>query len=119
MLSERKNFMPKKPKSTSKYDSTREQNVLLEKISSDVKTVAEGHSVLNRKIDQVNAKLVEHDKCFDRIEMVVMENSRDIKVLKADVNTLKADVKEVKAGQDDIRHLTKDYEERLKKLEVA
>ena len=119
----------------------------MEKISSDVKTVAEGHSDLNRKIDQVNAKLVEHDKRFDRIEMVVMENSRDIKVLKADVNTLKADVntlkadvntlkadvntlkadvntlkadvKEVKAGQDDIRHLTKDHEERLKKLEVA
>lgn len=101
--------MPKKPKSTAKYDSTREQNVLLEKISSDVKAIAEGHSVLNHKIDQVNAKLVEHDKRFDRIEMVVTEHSKGIK-------ELKTGQKEIKEKLDTV---TQDHEDRLKKLEVV
>lgn len=99
----------KKETHTPEYDSTRQQNVLLEKISSDVKTVAEGHSVLKQEIDKINKKLEEHDIRFDRIETVVMDNSKDIKALQK--------------GQEEIKQkldtVTQNHEERLKKLEVV
>ena len=64
--------------SSQKYDPIRERIVLLEKISSDVKTVAEGYNILNRKIDRIDLTLSK---------------------IKADLRELKTDIKEIKEGQ--------------------
>lgn len=102
----------KKAESTPKYDSTRERNVLLDEINKNVKSVAEGHSILVHKIDQINAKLEEHDKRFDTIETAVMENSKDIKSIKANLN-------ELRDGQGKIKHIDADHEDRIKRLEIV
>jgi chromosome segregation ATPase len=126
----------RKARFTPKYDSTRQQNVLLEKIYSEVRTVAEGHSGLNHRMDgfesrmvnmesrMVNIegrmvgmeeKLVEHDRRFDRVESAIIENSRDIKKLYDGQEELKAGVKEI--GQR-LAIITTDHEQRIQRLEA-
>ena len=90
----------KKSNSMSEYDSHRQQNVLLEDIRKKVETVAEGHSILNQKIDRIDAKLEEHDKRFDRIEMVLTDTNTRVKKLEQKVDTV-----------------TTDHEQRIQKLE--
>lgn len=149
---------PKKNEPTPEYDPLRQQNVLLEKIHSEVKTIAEGHSGLDRKMDKTNErmdemssdlqmiknKVVEHDKRFERIEVVVTENRKDIKELKIGQEELKVDVSQLKTGQEelktgqeelktDVNHLksdvkrieqkldtvTQNHEQRIQKLETV
>jgi len=98
----------KSDKAIPQYDPKREQNVLLEKISSDVKTIAEGHSVLNHKIDKLGSDLKEVKSELDTVKAVVIENSRDIKTLKSDVKELKQD-----------RQTVHDHEDRIRKLEAV
>ena len=153
----------KKAKAAPEYDSQRQQNVLLEKIYTEVKIIGEGHSGLNRgmgriedrlggvdqRLDLIDAKLIqvdsrltqvdsrltqvdsrltqvdsrltqvdswlaEHDKRFDRIEMVVTENRKDIKELKAGQEELKTDVKRLEYKLDTG---TANHEQRIQKLE--
>jgi chromosome segregation ATPase len=132
--------VPKKESSkkpTPKYDSERETRVLLEKIGSDVTAIAEGHSILdrkidkidyelNRKIDNVGSKLnevisevssmqtaiMELDKKTDRIE-------KDLGVVKTTVEDVSKDIKGLKAGRDDSKHVTSDHEQRLTRLEAV
>ncbi|MBU1852944.1 MAG: hypothetical protein KJ957_02730 [Candidatus Omnitrophica bacterium] len=118
----------KKSRITPEYDSQRQQNVLLERIEKKVDTIAEGHSGLGRKIDKTNerldemdgrlqiissnisghsSKLAEHDKRFDRIESVVLENSRDIKEVKANVERI----------EQKLDTVTTEHERRIQKSE--
>lgn len=117
-----------KKKLTPAYDPQRQQNLLLERIEKQVKTIAERHSGLDRKIDKTNerldvmdsrleiittkmgehgSKLAEHDKRFDRIEMVVTENRKDMKELKTDVKRI----------EEKLDTVTTDHEQRIQKLE--
>ena len=71
----------------------RHTNVLMEQVKHEVKTVAEGHSSIIRKLeehdkrfDRVDAKLTEHDKRFIKVEselhsisMAVMDTGHEIK----------------------------------------
>jgi archaellum component FlaC len=98
------------------YDSQRQQNVLLEKIGSDVKTVAEGHSAVIRKLDvienrldKIDNKLEEHDKHFYNIES-------ELNSVQAAVNEI--DKRTTQIGQK-LDTVTQDHEERLKKLEAV
>ena len=98
-----------KKETTPEYDSTRQQNVLLEKISSDVKTIAEGHNILDRKIDKVNSEL--------------NEVKSGLNELKSEVNTMQMVIKDIDIKTDRIEKkldtVTQGHEERLKKLEVV
>ena len=82
------------------FDSDRETRVLLEEIRHEVKTVAEGHSAIMRKLDGHDQRFDNHDQRFDRIEMVV-----------SDIN-LKVNVIEKKLDEN-----IEDHEHRIKKLE--
>ena len=119
--------MNKKPfkqsKSTPEYDSERETRVILERINKNVELLAEQHGSIaakleehdtrfekiESKIERVEVKLVEHDKRFDRVESAIIENSKDIKGLKA--------------GQERIEQkldiVTTDHEHRIQKLETV
>lgn len=133
--------MKKKParkaKSVPEYDPQRQQNVLLEKIYTEVKTIGEGHSGLDRrmgrmedrfdgvdqrldsidtKLIQVDNRLTEHDKRFDRIEMVVTENRDNIKVLKTGQEELKTDVGRIEHKLDTS---IANHEQRIQKLETV
>ena len=137
-----KKKLPEKSNSIPEYDSQRQQNVLLERIEKKVDTIAEGHSGLVQNIGDIKAALDEHKTRFDRIEMVVSENRKDIKELKAgqkelkvdvtqlktdvtqlktDVTQLKTDVTHLKTGQEEIKQkldaVTTNHEHRIQKLE--
>jgi len=104
----------KKPKSTSVYDSHRQQNVLLEEINKQVKTVAEGHGILVKNIDEIKSTLSEHNGRFDRIETVVSENRKDIKELKVGQEKIITRLDKVEQKLDTV---TTDHEHRIQKLE--
>lgn len=102
----------------------------LEQIHSEVRTIAEGHSGIARDINDIKDILDEHKIRFDRIEMVVSENRKDIKELKTDVSQLKAGYEDLKAGQEELNAnvkrveqkldtVTSDHEERIQKLETV
>lgn len=98
--------MPKKSRkkqaSTPEYDSTREQNVLLDEMNQKITAVAEGHSLLGRKIDKIDFELNKVKSELDTVATVVMENSRGIKRIEQKLDTV-----------------TTDHEERIKKLELV
>mgnify|MGYP001579784296 CR=1 FL=1 len=114
---------PQKNEPTPEYDPLRQQNVLLEKIHTEVKAIAEGHSGLDRKIDKTNekmddmnsdlqmikSKVVEHDKRFDRIESAIIENSKDMQLLKAGQQRIEQKLDTVTQG----------HEQRIQKLETV
>jgi peptidoglycan hydrolase CwlO-like protein len=58
------------------------QGVIIEGLRSDIKAVAEGHSILNNKIDKMQVDL--------------NETKQDVKSLQLDVKSLKTDMKVVK-----------------------
>lgn len=111
--------MAKKPTQkktpTPEYDPTRQQNVLLEQISKDVKTVAEGHSVLRSEIDKINNKLEGHDKRFDRIEMAVSEVGIKVKQNATKIDELNTKVDKIDKKLDTV---TTGHEHRIQKLEA-
>lgn len=106
----------KAPKITPEKDSTRQQNVLLEKVYQEVKIIAEGHSGIVRRLDtiesdlgEVKSDLGEVKSELGTVKMAVMDNSQQIK--------------ELKKGQEEIKQKLDttivDHEQRLQKLEVA
>jgi len=91
----------KSKKPTPEYDSERETRVLLEAIRGEIKTVAQQHGAVMKKLDA-------HDNHFDRMEAALMENSVQIKGLKV--------------GQQEIREkldaTLDNHEKRIQKLEA-
>ena len=105
----------KKPirKSTPEYDPKRQQNVLLEQISKDVKTIAEGHSVLDNKIDKIDSELVSVKQEMSQIKNVMEQRFNGVETAITEVDTT---VKKVEGKLDTA---TTDHEHRIQKLEAV
>lgn len=82
----------------------RHTSVLVENLESKVQAVAEGHDILNRKIDKVDRTLGE-----------VKQN---VKVLKQDVEVLKQDVKGLKTDMDVVKGYVIGVDAKLNEHEV-
>ncbi|GEM_PF-5472751 len=80
-----------------KYDFERETRVLLEKIGSDISTVAEGHGILLKNQDHMKAEL-------ETVKQAVLEDSQRIKKLEA--------------GQERAEHVLDNVEHRLGAVEI-
>lgn len=120
----------KKFNHTTEYDSKRQQNVLLDKIYSEVKTVGEGHSLLSDKIEEVDRSLRKLESKSFGMEMDVQAiksktGTIDIKIdrIEKDLEPIKTatiensnDTKEIK---DKLEAVIDDHENRLHKLESA
>jgi len=89
----------KKNSSDKKYDSGRETRVLLEKIHSEVKTVAEGHNGIIRKLD-------ERDERFAKIES-------ELGLVKSTVGSVKSELEYVKMAVMDTNKSVKSIEKKL------
>lgn len=104
------------------YDSTREQTVLLENMYKDIKAIAEGHSILNQKLDDVNAKLDEHTKKLDEHSIRLGNLELDVKALKTATLEDSQRIKKLEQGQQRIEQkldtVTSEHEQRLTKLEA-
>ena len=77
----KKNDKTPKNKTT---DSERETRVLLEDIRQQVKTVAEGHGTIIRKLDEHDKKFEHIDQRLDKIEMVLTDTSDRVKTIEKD-----------------------------------
>lgn len=106
--------MKKKPtekrEAIPKYDSKREQNVLLEKVYSEVKTIGEGHESLVKRLDSVEAHV-------GLVKMAVMDISGDVKILKDDVRLLKKGQEDLKASQEGLKKNQEDFAYKVDRIE--
>ena len=114
---------PKKSESAPEYDPMREHNVLLDRVNKTVELIAEQHGSIvtkleehdrlfekiDTKIERIGIKLGEHDKRFDRVESAIIENSKDIQLLKATTKRI----------EEKLDTVTTDHEQRIQKLETV
>ena len=114
------------PKMTPEHDSTREQNVLLEKVYKEVKTVAEGHSLIQQELNQLTGSAEKRfntiekrfdmvgqrfnmmEKRFDMLETAVMVNNKQIRQCNTKIDSV----------EQKLDIVTQDHETRLQKLET-
>jgi len=105
-------------------DEWKRAEVLLEEIRKDVKTIAEGHGILERKIDEkfnelkdefgrdikdIKAIVKEHSVDIKDIKAIVKEHSVDIKDIKAIVKEHSVDIKDIKEDLSEIKHDLKEH----------
>jgi chromosome segregation ATPase len=104
----------KKLKPIPEFDSQRETRVLLEHISSDVKTVSEQHG-------SIMEKLQEHDKRFGKIDKKLEQH--DLQLLQINQKLVSHDTEftniEGRLGRIEkvITPVMSDHETRIKKIE--
>jgi chromosome segregation ATPase len=79
--------------------------VLVEGLHSEVRVIAEQYGSVVNRLDRVDAKLVEHDGRFDKMDLQFQR--------------VHIDLKAITAGLFDTSHRVDDHETRIRKLEVA
>ena len=106
------------------YDSVREQSVLLEDIHRDVKVIAEGHGALDRKLDDANAKLDDHTKRLDRVELDIVCISSTLGKVELGIVGLKTattensnEIKKLKQGHERLEQGQQRLEQGYQKLD--
>ena len=88
----------------------RHTNVLMEQMKHEVKTVAEGHSILVKKLDKVESEIGE-------VKKGMVEVKNDLQELKKDMREVKSELNSVKIVVVNISHESNDHEKRIKKVE--
>ena len=88
--------------------SVAHQNVLLERMEKNISVIAEGHTLLNEKIDR------NHQELSNKIENL----QTDVTILKTDVSVLKTDVSVLKSGMERLEEIALETLNRLKNLEA-
>jgi chromosome segregation ATPase len=113
----------KKPK-VGKTDLEQKTRVLLEDIRHDLKTIAEGHSVLAKKLENHDEKLSEVSEVVRKMDTHYFKLQMDTEAVKSQMGTI--DIKVDRIERDlgmvknivlDISRETKDVEKRVKKVE--
>lgn len=100
----------------------RETRVLFEKIESDVAKVAEGHSMLVKKLEEHDKEFATMNQRFDILEAAVSENGRVIKQHNGRFDTIDKRFDTIDKANQQINEkldiVISNHEDRLKKLEV-
>jgi len=100
-----------------KEEFKRHTNILMEQMRHEVKTVAEGHSILVKKVDEVKSDLSEVKTDLNAVKSDVDKVKSDISELKTDVREIKSEFHSMSMALMETSHETKDHEKRIKKLE--
>ena len=113
----------KKPK-VDKTDLEQKTRVLLEEIRHDLKTIAEGHSILAKKLENHDEKLCEVGEIVRKMDTHYFKLQMDTEAVKSQTGTIdikvdriERDLRMVKNIVMDISRETKDIEKRVKKVE--
>lgn len=99
----------KKPK---EFSNNREFGVILEKIYSEIKVIAEGQKTLKDKFDML---FEEFGKQKEGIFLI----KADIRIIKSDIHQLKENVEVIKFDIGEIKESFKDHSKRLTHLEAV
>jgi hypothetical protein len=83
----------------------RHMGVLVEGLRSEIRVVAEQYGSVVNRLDRVDAKLVEHDARFDKIDLQFQR--------------VHIDLKAITTGLFDTSHRVDDHETRIRKLELT
>ena len=86
-----------------KEEFKRHTNILMEQIRHEIKTVAEGHGSIIRKLE-------EHDKRFDKVDAKLMEHDKKFAKVESELQSISMAVM-------DTGHEIKEHEKRIKKIE--
>ena len=95
----------------------RHTNILMEQMKHDVKTVAEGHSILVKKLDKVESEIGEVKKDVRELKKDMVEVKNDVHELKQDMREVKTELGSVKMIVVNVSHEMNDHEKRIKKVE--
>lgn len=91
-------------------DPERETRVLLEDIRMQVQTVAEGHDVLSRKLDDIDGR-------FGKIESTFFKNEWTLESIKSKTGTIDQKIDRIESAVLDISNVMKDQTRRVTRLE--
>ena len=83
----------------------RHMGVLVEGLRSEFKIVAEQYGSVVNRLDRVDAKLVEHDARFDKMDLQFQR--------------VHIDLKAITTGLFDTSHRVDDHKTRIRRLELA
>lgn len=113
----------KTPK-TKSIDSERETRVLLEEIRHSLKTVAEGHGVLAKKLENHDEKLGEIGTIVRKIDANYFKLQMDTESIKSQAGTLNIKVDRIERELETVKnavmetsHDTEDLKKRVKRVE--
>lgn len=95
----------------------RHTGVLMEQMSKEVKTVAEGHSVIVSKLDDVDNRLSKIESNSFKNEMNIESIKSKTGTIYTKVDRIERDLNTVKNAVLDMSKTTKDNEVRIVKLE--
>ena len=94
----------------SKAFSTAHQNVLLERMESSIRGIADGHVLLVEKFEGM-------EKWMDSMGEDLKVIKWDIKEMKGEIREVKGDIAELKLGQARLEEITSEILQRLKSVE--
>ena len=100
-----------------KEEFKRHTTALMEHMTKEVKIGAEGHSILVKKIDNIESELGEVKKDVNELKNDVHELKDDVHGLKKDVTIIKSELHSVKMVVTAISHETNNHEKRIKRVE--
>ena len=110
--------------SAGKGDLEQKTRVLLEEIRHKLKAVAEGHSMLGKKLDDHDEKLSEISDVVRKTDTHYFKLQMDTEAVKSQTGTIDIKVDRierelgtVKNAVMDMSHTTKDLDKRVKKVE--
>jgi len=97
-------------KNEKKFDLERETRVLLEDVRHGLKTVAEGHGSLARKLD-------DHDKKFVKIESDLVVIKTDLRFIKSELGSTKSELGSVQSELHSVKAAVFDTNHRITDLQ--
>jgi len=95
----------------------RHTTALMEHMTKEFKTVAEGHSILVKKLDKVESEIGEVKKDVQELKQDMVEVKNDVHELKQDMREVKTELGSVKMIVVNVSHEMNDHEKRIKKVE--
>jgi hypothetical protein len=104
-------------KNTKKVSLERETRVLLEKIGSDVKTLAEGHALLMDKFEVIDNRGSELTSLAFKTEMNVEVIKSKVGTMDIKLDRIERELETVKIAVLDTGSKVSDHDHRLQKLE--
>lgn len=99
-----------------KEEFKRHTTALMEHMTKEVKTVAEGHSILVKKLDKVESELGEVKKDIHELKNDMAIVKPVLEMHTTDLREIKSELKSVKMVVVNISHEMNDHEKRIKKV---
>ncbi len=96
----------------------RETRVLLEQVRHELKTVAEGHSMVISKLDEIDNKFRKNESDHFKFEMTLEGVKSQTGTINSKADRIEKELGTIKNAVMDVGNVMKDHEDRLKKQEV-